>query len=495
MSKFLGKNLILIIILIIACVFYYYRLHQTFVMAGDTARDLIGAMEIWQNKEITVVGGPVNTISNNPIQVFFGSLYLYFGLLGLLIFNFDPVASVFMNIALTLVSIPFFFLLSKEILKKKSLALLATFIYSCSPIAVALVRSYWQPNTVISLSVFVWFFFLYPYKKFVGKYFLAGLLSGIIFDIHYMNIIPIALYIIFLFFRKNKSCFIYAILGFLLAVSPLIAFEIKNQFFLIKAFVGTFGGFSTFSERTLNPFLSMDIFFYIFGLGPAQYFIPALFNWTFNYRIVVGSVIGIAYIFFLFKKQKLLNLEIIGVILIGLIVGWYFEKWHILALRYMLSIYPLFIISFVAFLSSFRTKLVLILLIPMLLLSIKIITHRLDPNMKEDYYPVDKIEEISNTIVSDNPMGAYNVTENILGDAQSLSFRYFLLRDAKVKPQPVEIYDRIDTLYLITPSLDKTYKEDRWEFNASGPKKIVWEKDFGDLQLYKFILSGTVVND
>lgn len=484
MSKFLRKNLILVIILIIASIFYCYRLHQTFVMAGDTARDLIRTMEIWQNKEITVVGGPVNTISNNPIQVFFGSLYLYFGLLGLFIFNFDPVASVFMNIVVTLVSIPFFFLLSNEILKKKSLALLATFIYSCSPIAVALVRSYWQPNTIIPLSVFVWFFFLN--KRLPGKYFLAGFLSGIIFDIHYMNVIPLALYIIFLFFRKNKSCFIYAIAGFLLAVSPFIAFEIKNHFFLIKAFVGTLGGFSTFSGRTLNPFLSVDVFFYIFGLGPAQYFIPSLFNWTFNYRILVDSVIGIAFIFFLFKKQSILNLEIVGVILIGLFLGWYFEISHILALRYTLSVYPLFIISFIAFISSFRTSLVLILIIPMLFLSIKTITHTLDPNLKEDYYPVDKIEEISNAIVSDNPRGIYNVTENILGDAQSLSFRYFLLRDAIVKPQPVEIYDHIDTLYLITPSLDKTYKENRWEFNASGPKKIVWEKDFGDLQLYKF---------
>ena len=61
------------------------------------------------------------------------------------------------------------------------------------------------------------------------------------------------------------------------------------------------------------------------------------------------------------------------------------------------------------------------------------------------------------------------------------------MRDAKVKPQAVETYDRIDTLYVITPSLDKTYKEDRWEFVASGPKKIAWEKDFGDLKLYKFI--------
>jgi len=56
-----------------------------------------------------------------------------------------------------------------------------------------------------------------------------------------------------------------------------------------------------------------------------------------------------------------------------------------------------------------------------------------------------------------------------------------------VKPQTIEKYDRIDTLYVITTSLDKTYKESRWEFLASGPKKIAWKENFGDLKLYKFI--------
>jgi len=483
-SDLLKRNILLIIVILAALFFYTFRVRQTFVMAGDTARDLIRVMEIWQNKVITVIGPPVNTISNNPIQVYFGSMYYYFGLLGLLIFNFDPAGSVFINIALTIISIPFFFLLSKEILKKKGLALLSTFIYAFSPITTALARSYWNPNLIIPLSVFVWFFFLY--KKSLAKYFLAGIISGIIFNLHYMDVVSIALYIIFLFFKKDKRCVIFTIAGFILAASPLIAFELKNHFFLIKAFIGSLGGFSTFSERTINPFLSMDTLFYIFGLGPPEYFFPEQFNIAFSYRILIDSVIGIVFTFFLIKKQKLLNFELISVVLLSLLIGWFFEKFHLVSLRYILSAYPLFIISFVAFIASLSTYFALILIIPMLISSVKIITHKLNPNLTEDYYPLETVEEISKAIVSDNPTGKYNVTENILGDARSLSFRFFLMRNAKVKPQPVEIYDRIDMLYIITPSLDKTYKEDRWEFSASGPKKIAWEKDFGDLKLYKF---------
>ena len=327
-------------------------------------------------------------------------------------------------------------------------------------------------------------------RKFHIKYLLAGIITGIIFNLHYMDVIPVAIYIIFLFFRKDKKYLIFAVAGFILTILPFLAFELKNHFFLVKSFIGTLGGFSAFSGRTLNPFLSIDTFFYIFGLGHLQYFIPAQLNLAFNFRIFIDSAIGIVFIFFLIKKQKLLNTELISVILLGLLIGWYFEVTHLVNLRYILSVYPLFIISFVAFITWLNPYLWIILTIPMLILSVKAVTHTLNPTLVEDYYPIETVEEISKAIVSDNPTGKYNVTENILGDARSLSFRYFLMRDAKVKPQAVEIYDRIDTLYVITPSLEKTYKESRWEFNASGPKKIAWEKEFGNLKLYKFMTSS-----
>lgn len=485
MQKFIRMNLPLIILVLAALFFYTFRLEETFVMAGDTARDLNDVMHIWQNKIITVVGEPVNTISNNPTQVLFGSLYLYLGLLGLLIFNFNPAGAVFADITLTLISVPLLFLVAKTILKKKNLAFFAAFIYALSPITVALARSYWEPNIVIPLSVIAWFFFLH--KPSLKKFFLAGFFTGIVFDIHYMNVFPLAVYMIILFLKKDKKPALYSLLGFILAVSPLIGFELKNNFYLTRAFIGTFSGFSTFAERTLNPFLSMDILLYIFGLGPYQYFIPSLVEIDFKYRIVFGTIAGIAFIYYLIKKQKLIKPSLVVVILASLLFSWYFEKWHIIGLRYILSTYPIFIIAFIGLISSLSSNLLFVPIIPMLILSIKIVTHKLDYTNRNDYLPLERIEEISNAIVADNPTDRYNVTENILGDARSLAFRFYLLRDAEVKPQPVEIYDSIDTLYVITPSLEKTLEEGRWEFSASGPKEIAWEKDFEDLKLFKFV--------
>lgn len=485
MIKLIRANIPLIIIILAAIFFYTFRLQQTFVMAGDTSRDLLDIMKIWQNKTITIVGEPVNTISVNPIQILSGSLSLYIGLVGLIVTGFNPAGSVLVDLLLTIFSIPFFYLLSEMFLHKRWLALFSTLIYALSPITVALTRSFWQPNIELPLSVFVWFLFLY--KKSQLRYFLAGIITGAIFNIHYMNFVPVGFYIILLLFRKDKKPFLITFAGLILASVPLIAFEIKNHFYLTNALIGTLAGFSTFAGRTLNPLFSMDVFLYIFGLGPFQYFFPSLVNLDFSIRIIIDTIIGIVFLFFLLKKQKVFNREIVGVILMSLFVGWFFEKFNLLALRYMLSIFPLLTITFVAFISSLNKYLLFLPVIPMIVLSLKIISHKPDPDVREDYLPLAKVEQISEAIDIDNPTGRYNVTENILGDARSLAFRFYLLRDAKVKPQPVEVYDRIDTLYVITPSLDKTYKEDRWEFSASGPKKIEWEKDFGEFKLYKFI--------
>jgi hypothetical protein len=452
-------------------------------MAGDTSRDLIRLMEIWQNKEITMIGPPVNTISNNPIKVYFGSMHYYFGLAGLFISHFDPVGSVYVNIVLTILSIPFLYLLSKKILEKQSLAFVVTCIYAFSPITIALVRSYWNPNLVVPLSVFIWFFLLY--KKSWIYSLIAGIILGVIFNLHFMDSIPVLFYLFLLLFKKDRKYLLFICFGFIITLSPFIAFELKNHFFLTQAFIKSMGGFSTFSHRNLNPFLSMDSFAYIFGLGPYQYFFSELFTIPFVYRIVIDTVVGIFFMLFLTKKRKMVDPDLTKVILFTLFMAWYFQQWNIIGLRYILSVLPLLIMYGVLFVSSWNKYIIIALMIPTLVLSSQLITHTLSPQSNSDYYPVSKIEKIAHAIVLDNPKGSYNITENLQGDSRSLATRYFVMRDAKVKPQSVENYTAINVLYVITPSITKTYEENTWEFKSADVKKIVWVKNFGDLKLYK----------
>lgn len=483
MTKIIKRNIILVFIILIAFFFYIFRLKETFILATDTARDLVRVMEIWQTKEITAIGPPLNTINNKPMEVYFGSMHYYFGIIGLLFSKFDPIGSVYVNIILCLISIPFFYALAESIFKEKHLAIVSTILYALSPVTLSFVRSYWNPNLIVPLSVFVWYCFLY--KKSFKKYFVAGILSGIILNLHYMDIAPILFFLILMFFDKKDRKYATAFIpGFILSLTPLIAFEIRNNFFLTKAFFSNLGGFSTFSKRSLNPLLSIDSFSYIFGLGPEDFYLPSLINPNYQTRIIVDTILGIPLIYFLFKRQKVLNNRVLITLIFGLVMGWYLETWHIIHLRYIFSLYPILIITSIIFLSHIAKIIPFLFLIPTLVLSLNIINYKLDSN--KDYYPLSKIEEISQAIVLDNPQGKYNITENILGDARSLSFRYYLMRDAQIKPQSQIEYSEIDALYVVSPSVERIYQQNRWEFDVSKAKKLVWQKDFGELKLFKF---------
>lgn len=73
------------------------------------------------------------------------------------------------------------------------------------------------------------------------------------------------------------------------------------------------------------------------------------------------------------------------------------------------------------------------------------------PSLSTGYIPLKTVENIAKVIVSDNPEGKYNLSENIFGDAQALGLRYFVQRDAKIKPQGVEGYGWLNTLYIVSP--------------------------------------------
>ena len=114
----------------------------------------------------------------------------------------------------------------------------------------------------------------------------------------------------------------------------------------------------------------------------------------------------------------------------------------------------------------------------------KIITFR--PNSVKDYVGIDTLERASLLIKSDVKNETYNLSENIYGDAQARGLRYFVLKNVDKKPENDISYEHLDFLYVLTPSLEKTIRDHRYEFYASNLTKISWEKDLGQVKLIKF---------
>ena len=106
----------------------------------------------------------------------------------------------------------------------------------------------------------------------------------------------------------------------------------------------------------------------------------------------------------------------------------------------------------------------------------------------EPFPTISQLEEVSKYIAKSHQEGkSVNITENIRGDARAIYLRYFLEKN-KVPDLRSELdYQHVDELYVLTPSLEKTKQENRWEFTASGNTDIAASHKVGQWYVLKFV--------
>lgn len=152
-------------IVLLSLFFYTYNLKATQAHLVDTARDILHALRLWKDKEITLIGPPVTTFQHPHHKIFFSSLSLYIALVGLIVTNFNVLGAIIPIIFLLLASIPLFYILTSFFTQNKIKRIIATVIYALSPVTVYYARFFWHPNFVIPLSILYWYLFLFAEKK------------------------------------------------------------------------------------------------------------------------------------------------------------------------------------------------------------------------------------------------------------------------------------------------------------------------------------------
>lgn len=479
--------IILIVITLLGLFFYVFRLKETQVFTNDTARDTLKALQIWQNKELTLIGPPASFSINTIREVYFGSLYLYIGILGLIAANWDPLGVVYPNTVLFTLSIPLFYKFISSQTRDQFKIFFAVLLYTLSPITVIHSRFFWNPNLIIPFSVLFWYLITKKTEAKIVYSFLAGIIAGVIFNLHYITVLPIGIYLLILTFTEQRIKGLLALFGLVIASLPILVFEVRNHFYLTQSF--WFNIFNQKSVIQINkiPLLERlsNIFGALLGLKPAEIDYPVFFNpnqvWL---TIILLITIGIAILNF--RAIKKVNTHYLAVLIISLLATIYFSYTQDLLIRYIFAVYPLLILLIVTifYMPNFK-YLSLIIFIPTIYASVGILFDY--PRFDKNYLSLGVIEQICKKIVLDMPTGRYNITENIRGDARAMAFRYCLMRDTKIKPQNELTYINLSTLYAISPSLEKIYKEKRWEFSASEPWRLVKTDNFGSVNLYKFV--------
>lgn len=192
-------------------------------------------LEIWRNKEITLVGPGSSLIAEHK-EILQGSIIYYFNLIFLLIGAFDPIKSSYVFMLISSIMIIPLYLGVKNLINKNG-AIIVSVIYALSPLFIDYTRFFFGPNFQLSLfPILVYFMGLEKIKKGSLWLFLVFFSAGFLLQFHYAFIlIIIGLLIYYIIKAKNKlQSTLISFFGLSIGFLPMILFELKNSFYNSK---------------------------------------------------------------------------------------------------------------------------------------------------------------------------------------------------------------------------------------------------------------------
>ncbi|HOY61453.1 MAG TPA: glycosyltransferase family 39 protein [Candidatus Woesebacteria bacterium] len=219
---------------IIIAVFFWLRLfhlEERMNFSMDQGLFSLRASEIWENKEISLIG-PEASMMVEGKHFFQGPATYYLSVVLMLLGNWDPVRAGVGIVILNGLGLIFLYLTLKIWFKEEE-AKIGIILFTFLPLSIKYSNFIWNPNFLLIFCSL----FLYIFSKAVKNnkfiwYGLAGLMAGICWQFHYQFTLVIIGSLMFLVFRKTnfKNIFIY-ILGILIGFWPLIVFEFRNNFY------------------------------------------------------------------------------------------------------------------------------------------------------------------------------------------------------------------------------------------------------------------------
>jgi hypothetical protein len=284
-----NKTFVLTILVFIATfIFYSWNIVPSYTFDNDSARDLVEIHEI-VNGDMRLIGP---SASFGGLKT--GPYYYYLFVPVLLLTKGSVEGFLYFNAFVFACAISFF---SFTLFKK--FPVVSVFVTSTaiivSPLFIFASRNPGNANTYLAFAL-VLFTLVFFYKLNRLNLAAIGVLTGVIVNFQYANILIFLPLSVYLFFKlQNKKTFLYYLVPFVASFAPLFLFEIRHDFVMVKntLFTGSYKGFIENSQ-----------------LGTAQVKRNLIEQIMFiSYQI--GGVIGISPLFslpviglYLFKFQK-----------------------------------------------------------------------------------------------------------------------------------------------------------------------------------------------
>lgn len=259
-------QILLAVILIVGAYLRLHMIRNYMTFLGDEGRDVLVVKRMIVDHKFTLLG-PTASVGG----FFLGPIYYYFMLPFLWVSRLDPVGPAIMVAFFGIATIFLVYKIGRDFYSIWA-GLIAASLYAVSPIVIAYSRSSWNPNVVPFFSTLL----IYMLWRLVARPRpLDGLWIGIILGI------GIQLHYLFLFLfvvvaswytiqRKSlhfRSTFGLTVLGFLVGVSPFLAFEVRHGFANTRSviqfiFAGKETGYATITSYATTV---SDVAFRLFG--------------------------------------------------------------------------------------------------------------------------------------------------------------------------------------------------------------------------------------
>jgi hypothetical protein len=238
---------------------------------SDQASQAIDVLDMFWTHHLRLIGNPITSVVYQGRLMFQGPAYYYQLLFFMILGNWDPVVSSYLfMIFCGLMIVPLFYGVSFLLGKKTSWAVVS--IYTLLPFFVNYTRFHWNPTYQLSLvPIVILFMGLHEKYKKPKYFFIFFILLGILFQYHYQFVFTLAgIFLYYLLKEKNKvNTILLSFFGFIIGISPLIIFELRNKFYNISTFILYLQNWSQVNRvgnwQTPHYYLGVSLFVVIAG--------------------------------------------------------------------------------------------------------------------------------------------------------------------------------------------------------------------------------------
>ena len=487
-----------------------YRISDYMTFLGDEGRDVMVAKGILMG-HFTLLGPRASAG-----DFFLGPIYYYLMAPWLWLFQYDPVGPAVMVALFGVATVWLIYFVGKQWFNTAT-GLFAAALYAVSPVVITYSHSSWNPNILPFFALLS----IYMTYKAVGsaqawKYFLfIGFLLGIALQLHYIALFLIVVIVLYSFFGQwlmygkipvlpIAKSYMQLFAGFLVSISPFLAFEVRHGFPNIQTIFSFIFGVNVNKgyESGGNFFTTVaDIFFRLFGRLVFHFPSPDRYPWfsllqlqLFGLAVILLALASIIHIYYTKNKFVILLVYLwlfVGIFLFGLYKKSIYDY-------YFAFFFPLPFLIFGNLLSSLLTwgktkiqKITAVLIAGCLFSSIFAYDMTGMPFINEPNKQKDQASIISKAVISHTNNKPYNFA--LLAEGNSdYSYRYYL---EQFNHKPITIENDMNdperktvTDQLLVVCEDQNCKplgNPLFEIAGFGPAKIVGSWNVILVKVYK----------